>query len=128
MVFTPPLLRRESPSLNPPALDLTADDVDRVLRHYDEVLGHLVHLLNQTSELVGRLDEHLLLGLAVLTHIGLARSGVGEVVKVDGLVLGHGELTCLQEGGGTRQSGSGNRGRHFCREEGDDICLFFRTP
>jgi hypothetical protein len=45
---------------------------------------------------------------------------------VDGLVLGHGELTGLQEGGGARQGG--NRGRHFCREEGDDICLFFRTP
>jgi hypothetical protein len=44
---------------------------------------------------------------------------------VDGLVLGHGELTGLQKGGGTRQGG--NRGRHFCREEGDDICLFFRT-
>jgi len=100
--LTPSLLRRQCPSLDSPALDLTADDVDRVLRHYDEIICHLVYLLNETGKLVGRLDEHFLLRLTVLTHVRLASRGVGEIVEVNGLILGHGKLTCLQEGGGIR--------------------------
>jgi hypothetical protein len=125
------LLGCECPSLDSPALDLATHNVDRVLSHDDEVIGNLVHLLDQTGELVGRLYEHLLLGLTVLAHISLSRSGVGEVVEVDGLVLCHGELAGLQEGGRIRQSryrdSRGCGGRHFCREEADDIFLFFRT-
>lgn len=127
------LLAGERTGLDSSALDLAAHDVDRVLRHDNEVLGDLVDLLDETSKLLGRLDEHLLLRLTVLSHVGLPSRGVCEIVEVDGLVLGHGQLTCLQEGRRIRKAGrlglrSGGRGgRHFCREEGDDIFESLRS-
>jgi hypothetical protein len=125
------LLGGQRAGLDSSALNLATDDIDRVLSHHDEILGYLVDLLDETGELIGRLYQHLLLCLAVLSHIGLARHGVGKVVKVDRLIFCHGKLTCLKEGGGIGKSLDCNLcggGRHFCREEGDDISLFFRTP
>jgi hypothetical protein len=84
-------------------LYITADNIDRVLSHHDEILGYLVDLLDETGVLIGRLYQHLLLCLTVLSHIGLARHGIGKVVKVDRLIFCHGKLTCLKEGGGARK-------------------------
>ena len=82
---------------------LTADNIDRVFSHHDEILGYLVDLLDETGVLIGRLYQHLLICITVLSHEGLATHGVGKVVKVDRLIFCHGKLACMEEGRGARK-------------------------
>ncbi len=96
-------------------LDLARHNVDGILGYDDKVLLHLVDLANQRSEFLIRLDEHLLLGLRILTNKSLVGCGLHIIIELNRLVLLDGQARSVKKRSRMRQdllrSSRGSSGR-----------------